>query len=96
MTAEDVAPGYKQLLELLARPAPGPHRREHVWRHLPNLRREFDRIAVGTFAGPTGTFRQRREISDAKPPSSHSSRSTRHRRSTSLAATTRQSPRNSF
>jgi hypothetical protein len=27
------------------------------------IRRELDRIAVGTFAGPAGTFRQRTEIS---------------------------------
>jgi hypothetical protein len=30
----------------------------------PNLRRQLDRIAVGTFAGPAGTFRQRTEISE--------------------------------
>ena len=28
----------------------------------PNLRRELDRIHVGTFTGPAGTFRQRTEI----------------------------------
>ena len=32
----------------------------------PRLRRELDRIAVGTFAGPVGTFRQRTEISQAQ------------------------------
>jgi hypothetical protein len=29
----------------------------------PELRRELDRITVGTFNGPAGTFRQRTEIS---------------------------------
>ena len=29
----------------------------------PQLRRHLDRIAVGTFNGPAGTFRQRTEIS---------------------------------
>ena len=28
----------------------------------PELRRQFDRIHVGTFTGPAGTFRQRTEI----------------------------------
>src|SRR6266536_3566265 len=32
----------------------------------PNIRRELDRIAVGTFAGPAGTFRQRTEITQAQ------------------------------
>jgi hypothetical protein len=32
----------------------------------PELRRQLDRIAVGTFAGPAGTFRQRTEITDAQ------------------------------
>jgi hypothetical protein len=32
----------------------------------PRLRRELDRIAVGTFTGPAGTFRQRTEISEAQ------------------------------
>jgi hypothetical protein len=32
----------------------------------PNLRRELDRIAVGTFTGPAGTFRQRTETSPAQ------------------------------
>jgi len=31
-----------------------------------SLRRELDRIAVGTFTGPAGTFRQRTEISQAQ------------------------------
>jgi hypothetical protein len=41
-----------------------PHsRKPATW---PELRHELDRIAVGTFAGPTGTFRQRTGISDAQ------------------------------
>ena len=32
----------------------------------PSLRRELDRIYVGTFAGPAGTFRQRTEITRAQ------------------------------
>lgn len=32
----------------------------------PNLRRELDRIHVGTFTGPAGTFRQRTEITKAQ------------------------------
>jgi hypothetical protein len=32
----------------------------------PELRRQLDRIAVGTFHGPAGTFRQRTEISPAQ------------------------------
>jgi hypothetical protein len=32
----------------------------------PTIRRELDRIAVGTFASPAGTFRQRTEISQAQ------------------------------
>jgi len=32
----------------------------------PELRRQLDRIAVGTFAGPAGTFRQRTEITGAQ------------------------------
>ena len=94
MTAEDIALGYKQLLEVergwrdmkqVIDLRPVYHRREeriraHVilcWLALllarvaenacaatwPELRRQLDRIAVGTFAGPAGTFRQRTEIS---------------------------------
>jgi hypothetical protein len=33
---------------------------EGTW---PVLRRELDRIALGTFTGPAGTFRQRTELS---------------------------------
>src|SRR6266576_3861265 len=93
MTAEDIALGYKQLLEVergwrdmkqVIDLRPVYHRKEeriraHVilcWLALllariaentcgttwPNLRRELDRIHVGTFTGPTGTFRQRTEI----------------------------------
>ena len=32
----------------------------------PQLRRQLDRIAVGTFTGPAGTFRQRTEITPAQ------------------------------
>ncbi len=97
MTAEDIALGYKQLLEVergwrdmkqVIDLRPVYHRKEeriraHVilcWLALllariaentchdtwPGLRRELDRIAVGTFAGPAGTFRQRTEISPAQ------------------------------
>ena len=97
MSAEDIALGYRQLLEVergwrdmkqVIDLRPVYHRKEeriraHVilcWLALllariaenachdtwPNIRRELDRIAVGTFAGPAGTFRQRTEISDAQ------------------------------
>ena len=93
MTAEDIALGYKQLLEVergwrdlkqVIDLRPVYHRKEerirsHVilcWLALllarvaenacgatwPGLRRQLDRIAVGTFTGPAGTFRQRTEI----------------------------------
>jgi hypothetical protein len=32
----------------------------------PQLRRQLDRIAVGTFTGPAGTFRQRTQITGAQ------------------------------
>jgi hypothetical protein len=94
MTAEDIALGYRQLLEVergwrdmkqVIDLRPVYHRKEeriraHVilcWLALllarvaentcgatwPELRRQLDRIAVGTFNGPAGTFRQRTEIS---------------------------------
>ena len=97
MSAEDIALGYRQLLEVergwrdmkqVIDLRPVYHRKEeriraHVilcWLALllariaenacgstwPELRRQLDRIAVGTFAGPAGTFRQRTEISDAQ------------------------------
>jgi hypothetical protein len=97
MTAEDIALGYRQLLEVergwrdmkqVIDLRPVYHRKEeriraHVilcWLALllarvaenacgqtwPQLRRQLDRIAVGTFAGPAGTFRQRTEITDAQ------------------------------
>jgi hypothetical protein len=97
MTAEDIALGYKQLLEVergwrdlkqVIDLRPVYHRKEeriraHVilcWLALllarvaenacaatwPQLRRQLDRIAVGTFTGPAGTFRQRTEISPAQ------------------------------
>jgi hypothetical protein len=96
MTAEDIALGYKQLLEVergwrdmkqVIDLRPVYHRKEeriraHVilcWLALllarvaenatgntwPQLR-QLDRIAVGTFTGPAGTFRQRTEISPAQ------------------------------
>ena len=97
MTAEDIALGYRQLLEVergwrdmkqVIDLRPVYHRKEeriraHVilcWLALllariaenacgdtwPNLRRELDRIHVGTFTGPAGTFRQRTEITKAQ------------------------------
>ncbi len=93
MTAEDIALGYRQLLEVerswrdlkqVIDLRPVYHRKEeriraHVilcWLALllarvaentcgqtwPELRRQLDRIAVGTFTGPAGTFCQRTEI----------------------------------
>jgi Transposase DDE domain len=97
MTAEDIALGYRQLLEVergwrdlkqVIDLRPVYHRKEeriraHVilcWLALllsriaentcgqtwPELRRQLDRIAVGTFTSPAGTFRQRTEISPAQ------------------------------
>jgi len=94
MSAEDIALGYKQLLEVergwrdmkqVIDLRPVFHRKEqriraHVllcWLALllariaetsteqtwPTLRRELDRITLGTFTGPAGTFQQRTEIS---------------------------------
>ena len=93
LSAEDIAVGYKQLLEVergwrdmkqVIDLRPVYHRREHrirahvilCWLALllarisenacgqtwPELRRELDRIHIGTFTGPAGTFRQRTEI----------------------------------
>ena len=93
LSAEDIALGYKQLLEVergwrdlkqVIDLRPVYHRKEqriraHVvlcWLALllirlaetscratwPTLRRELDRIAIGAFTGPAGTFRQRTEI----------------------------------
>jgi hypothetical protein len=93
MTAEDIAAGYKQLLEVergwrdmksVLDLRPVYHRleeriRAHVilcWLALllirvaenqagqtwPAMRRELQRIHIGTFTGPTGTFRQRTDI----------------------------------
>ena len=114
MTAEDIALGYKQLLEVergwrdlkqVIDLRPVYHRKEeriraHVilcWLALllariaenacaatwPELRRQLDRIQVGAFTGPAGTFRQRTEISPAQAAILDSSASTRRRRSTS-------------
>ena len=97
LSAEDIALGYKQLLEVergwrdlkqVIDLRPVYHRKEeriraHVilcWLALllariaenacaatwPELRRQLDRIAVGTFTGPAGTFRQRTKISPAQ------------------------------
>jgi len=93
MSAEDIALGYKQLLQVergwrdmkqVIDLRPIYHRKEeriraHVilcWLALllarvaenacrdtwPELRHELDRIHVGTFTGPAGTFRQRTEL----------------------------------
>ena len=93
LTAEDIATGYKQLLEVergwrdmkqVLDLRPVYHRleeriRAHVllcWLALlliriaenttgqtwPAMRRELDRIHLGTFTGPAGTFRQRTEL----------------------------------
>ena len=97
MTSEDIALGYKQLLQVergwrdmkqVIDLRPVYHRKEeriraHIilcWLALllartaenacgitwPELRRELSRIAVGTFTGPAGTFRQRTEITGAQ------------------------------
>jgi Transposase DDE domain len=96
MTAEDIAAGYKQLLEVergwrdmksVLDLRPVYHRleeriRAHVilcWLALllirvaenktgqswPAMRRELQRIHIGTFTGPAGTFRQRTDIPKA-------------------------------
>lgn len=93
MSAEDIALGYKQLLQAergwrdmkqVIDLRPVYHRKEeriraHVilcWLALllarvaenacgdtwPEIRRQLDRIHVGTFTGPAGTFRQRTEL----------------------------------
>jgi Transposase DDE domain len=93
MSAEDIAAGYKQLLEVergwrdmksVLDLRPVYHRleeriRAHVilcWLALllirvaenqagqtwPAIRRDLQRIAIGTFTGPAGTFRQRTDI----------------------------------
>jgi hypothetical protein len=97
MTAEDIALGYKQLLQVergwrdmkqVIDLRPVYHRKEeriraHVilcWLALllartaenacgttwPKIRRELDRIHIGTFTGPAGTFRQRTEITKSQ------------------------------
>jgi Transposase DDE domain len=93
MTAEDIAVGYKQLLEVergwrdmksVLDLRPVYHRLEerirahvilcwlalllirvaenHTGQTWPAMRRELQRIAIGTFTGPAGTFRQRTDI----------------------------------
>jgi Transposase DDE domain len=97
MTAEDIALGYRQLLEVergwrdmkqVIDLRPVYHRKEeriraHVilcWLALllariaenacgatwPELRRQLDRITIGTFTGPAGIFRERTEITPAQ------------------------------
>jgi transposase len=97
LSAEDIALGYKQLLEVergwrdlkqVIDLRPVYHRKEeriraHVilcWLALlliriietttratwPQVRRDLDKIALGTFTGPAGTFRQRTELSKAQ------------------------------
>jgi hypothetical protein len=97
LPAEDIALGYKQLLEVergwrdmkqVIDLRPVYHRKEeriraHVilcWLALlliritetttgstwPVIRRELQRIALGTFTGPAGTFRQRTELAKAQ------------------------------
>ncbi len=97
LSAEDIALGYKQLLEVergwrdlkqVIDLRPVYHRKEeriraHVilcWLALlliriaettcratwPQIRRELDHIAIGTFTGPAGTFRQRTELAKAQ------------------------------
>jgi hypothetical protein len=93
MTAEDIAAGYKQLLEVergwrdmksVLDLRPVYHRLEdrirahvllcwlalllirvaenHTGQTWPAMRRELQRIHIGTFTGPAGTFRQRTDI----------------------------------
>src|SRR5512132_1167387 len=97
LSAEDIALGYKQLLEVergwrdmkqVLDLRPVYHRledriRAHVilcWLALllvrvaetttgqtwPTLRRDLDRLHVGTFTGPAGTFRQRTDLTKAQ------------------------------
>lgn len=97
LSAEDIALGYKQLLEVergwrdmkhVLDLRPVYHRKEeriraHVllcWLALllirvaetscadtwPNLRRKLERLSVGTFEGPAGTFRRRTQITRAQ------------------------------
>jgi hypothetical protein len=93
MSAEDIAAGYKQLLEVerswrdmksVLDLRPVYHRLEerirahvllcwlalllvrvaenHTGQTWPAMRRELQRIHIGTFTGPAGTFRQRTEV----------------------------------
>lgn len=97
LSAEDMALGYKQLMEVercwrdmqhVIDLRPVYHRKEERIRsHVPlcwlalllirvvetasgetwaNVRRELERIKVGTFRGPAGTFRQRTELTAAQ------------------------------
>ncbi|TVZ04732.1 transposase [Trebonia kvetii] len=93
MSAEDIAAGYKQLLEVergwrdmksVLDLQPVYHRLEerirahvllcwlalllvrvaenHTGQTWPAMRRDLQRISIGTFTGPAGTFRQRTEV----------------------------------
>jgi len=97
MTAEDIALGYRQLLEVergwrdmkqVIDLRPVYHRKqERIRAHIilcwlalllariaenacgatwPELRRQLDRITIGTFTGPAGIFRQRTQITPAQ------------------------------
>src|SRR6266511_1417759 len=62
LSAEDIALGYQQLLEV-----------ERGWRDIKQIidlrpihHRDLDRLHVGTFTGPAGTFRQRTELTTAQ------------------------------
>jgi hypothetical protein len=80
----DLRPVYHQKEErilahaiLLARPAWSRAAENAVGQTWPELRRQLDRNALGTFTGPAGTFRQRAEITWPSTTSSTSSASTR-------------------
>ena len=51
---------------MLAGPAAGLHHRERLHATWLQLRRELDRIHLGTFTGPAGIFRQRTEFTKAQ------------------------------
>jgi transposase len=120
MTAEDIALGYKQLLQVergwrdmkqVIDLRPVYHRKEdriraHVllcWLALllariaetstgqtwPAIRRELDRITLGTFTGPAGTFQQRTEITKPQRDLLHALRTQAPPRIYQLTATSR-------
>jgi hypothetical protein len=51
---------------VLAGAAAGPRRRDRHRATWPTLRRDLDRLHVGTFTGPAGTFRQRTDLTKAQ------------------------------